>query len=126
MIVAIRSKEVIIIDNEQENLRPKHSKADSANPKHIRKESLQPKHVKAENRRPRILRAVIAVELISVILACGFIYRLWCHNFEVRIFGKVCSVTLASASESMNDHTHIITKTYMESVAEEVFEKTRW
>ncbi len=122
MIVAIRSKEVIIIDNEQENLRPKHSKADSANPKHIRKESLQPKHVRAENRRPRILRTIIAVELISVILACGFIYRLWCHNFEVRIFGKVCSVTLASASESMNDHTNIITKTYMESVAEEVFE----
>jgi hypothetical protein len=122
MIVAIRSKEVIIIDNEQENLRPKHSKADSANPKHIRKESLQPKHVRAENRRPRILRTIIAVELILVILACGFIYRLWCHNFEVRIFGKVCSVTLASASESMNDHTNIITKTYMESVAEEVFE----
>ena len=113
---------MITISSDQENVKPKHYKADRSDPKHIRNEKEQPKHLKAKKSKAGILRAVVAVELISVILACSYIYRIWCHNIEMQIFGQVCSASLLSASDCMDDHTHKITKTYMESVAEELYE----
>ena len=40
----------------------------------------------------------------------------------MRIFGQVCSVALANASDSMSGHTEKTVKTYMEAVGEEVYE----
>ena len=57
-----------------------------------------------------------------MILACCYVYSIWCHGIEMRIFGQVCSVALANASDSMSDHTTETVKTYMEAVGEEVYE----
>ena len=116
-----------IIQNDQENVKPKHSKADRANPKHIRDESANPpKHIRKTSAKPKILKGIIAVELISVILACCFVYRIWCHNVEVRVFDQVCSSTLASSSYFMDEHANEVAaatlKTYTETVVEEVYE----
>ena len=120
-------REVSAIEYEQEIIRPKHFKADISNPKHVRTESLQPKHVKAKgSRKPKILKAIIAAELISVILACGYVYILWCHNTEVHIFRQLYSVALADTSSRMNEQAGSTVKkalkTYTESVVEEVYE----
>ncbi|MBR3199910.1 MAG: hypothetical protein IKG17_01050 [Mogibacterium sp.] len=109
-------REVIIIHHEQESIKPKHYKADSSEPKHLRKKSAKPK----------ILKILITVELLSVILACCYVYRIWCHNFEMRVFGQVCTATLTSASGRMDDQTENAAKeslkSFMEAVVEEIYE----
>ena len=115
-------REVNAIENELVSVTPKHAKADRSNPKHLSIKSADPKHLRAKSAKPKILKAVIGVELLSVILACSFIYSLRCHYFEMLSFSQVCSVTLASASECMNKQTNKTVKTYMEGVAEEVYE----
>ena len=61
-----------------------------------------------------------------MILACCSIYRLWCHNVEVRVFGQVCTATLAGAYGHMNEQTDKAVKkslkSYMESIVEELYE----
>lgn len=108
----------------QESVRPKHAKADSKDPKHKRVDNLSPKHLKASRsrRKKRIIKSIIALELISVILACSYVYRLWCHNIEVRIFGDLCSATLANASAFMSTNTDESVKSFMESVPEDIYE----
>lgn len=93
-----------------------------AEPKHQKRESKAPRHQKKVNKKPKILKTIIAVELISVVLACCYVYRIWCHNIEMEYFSEVCTVTLASASDCMDAQAGRIVKTYMESVAEEVYE----
>lgn len=72
--------------------------------------------------RRKVLKAIVSIELISVILACGFIYSIWCHNIEMRAFGQVCSATVANASVSMQGQTTDVVNSYLESVDEEVYE----
>lgn len=115
-------REVNGIQYDQESVKPKHSKAELSNPKHVRTESIKPKHARAESSKPKILKIVIAAELISVILACCYIYSIWCHNIEMRVFGQVCSAAVAGASDCMDDETHKVVKSYLEGVAEEVYE----
>ena len=66
------------------------------------------------------------VELISVILACYAIYRLRCHNIEMRIFGQVCSSFAAGASDYMDENAEQQAteslKTCLESISEELYE----
>ena len=113
------------IRSDQEIVKPRHSKADISDPKHIRTETA-PKHARAHRSKSKILKTIIAAELISVILACTYLYSIWCHNFEVRVFGQVCTTALANASESLsgqaNTTVHDSLKTYKESVTEEVYE----
>ena len=119
-------REVSAIEYEQEIIRPKHFKADISNPKHVRTESLQPKHARAKSSKPKILKTIIAAELISVILACGYVYSLWCHNTEVHVFRQLYSVALVYTSDRMNDQAEDTVKkalkTYAESIVEEVYE----
>ena len=95
---------------------------ETAEPKHYKNESKEPRHSRKESKKPKILKAIIAAELISVILACCYVYSIWCHNVEMRYFGQVCTVTLASAGDRMDQQTKNTVKTYMESVGEEVYE----
>lgn len=110
------------ISSDQENIKPKHIKADKSDPKHIRAGNPAPKHSRKKSAKPVILRIIVAAELISVMLACVSIYRIWCHNIEMRLFSQVCSVTVAEASDCMDKQTKKAVKTYMESIAEEAFE----
>ena len=112
----MKSKEVNTIQSEQAIIAAKHYKPDSSKPRHIDRVRTRRKTIR------NVLKAVVAVELISVILACGFIYRIWCHNIEMRAFGEVCSSTVASASVSMQGQTAGAVKSYLESVDEEVYE----
>lgn len=118
--------EVSAIHDDQESVKPKHFKKDSSKPRHFQKEKPQPKHFKRESKRPKKLKIIIAVELTALILACCYVYRIWCHNFEVRIFGQVSAVTLASASDSLNKQTDSAVneslKAYKESIVEELYE----
>lgn len=110
-------QEVSTIQNETETTEPKHGK----------KESSKPRHKKAESKKPKILKVIIVAELILVILACYSIYRTWCHivdvrNIEARHLDQFCSAALANASETLDGQTKNSLKTYMESIAEEVYE----
>ena len=109
-------REETAINNDQEFLNAKHYKAESSKPRHSR----------PVNPWPKILKAIIAVELISVVLACTFVYRIWCHNVEMRVFGQVCTETLASSSNIMDKQASKAVKkslkTYMESIVEELYE----
>lgn len=97
-----------------------------SNPKHIKVESSKPRHLRIESPKPKILKAVIALELISVILACGFIFRIWCHNLEMRLFSDVSNVTIRTAAvfvdEQTEDTAKKTLKDFMESVTEELYE----
>ena len=118
-----QEEEAIQDDKEkQENLRPKHSKAELSNPKHKMAESPKPKHSKPKSPKRMILRAVVMAELIAVVLACGYIYRIWYHGIEVHAFAQVWSAGLEGSSASMSDGTHNAAKTYLEAVGEEVYE----
>ena len=125
-MTTLESAEASAVSYGREKALPKHFKADSSNPKHIRIKALNPKHSRAESSKPKILKGLIAVELISVILACCYVYSIWCHNFEVRVFGQVCSVALADASGLVSGQTNeAVTKTlrtYKEEIVEEVYE----
>ena len=61
-----------------------------------------------------------------MVLACSFLYRIWCHNVEVRVFGQVCTETLASSSDIFSSQTDKTVrkslKTYMETIVEELYE----
>ncbi|MBO4220469.1 MAG: transglycosylase SLT domain-containing protein [Clostridia bacterium] len=57
-----------------------------------------------------------------MILACCCIYRIWCHNIEVRHFMRIYSATLAATTDLTDKQTEQTVKTYLESVAEEVYE----
>ena len=79
-------------------------------------------HFKKESKKPKILKLLIMIELISVILACFSIYRIWCHNVEVRRFSQVYTAGLVNASVSTDKQTKTVLKSYMESIAEELYE----
>lgn len=79
-------------------------------------------HYKSEGVKPAILKIIIALELIMVILACYSVYRIRCHNVEVRAFGQAYSAALSDATECMSSESGKIIKTYLESIAEEVYE----
>ena len=120
-----QEEETIQDDKEkQENLRPKHSKAELSNPKHKMAESPKPKHSRPKSPKRMILRAVVMAELIAVVLACGYIYRIWYHGIEVQAFAQVWSAGLEGSSASMSDGTHNAAKSYLESVGEEVYSPT--
>ena len=59
---------------------------------------------------------------MSVILACGFVYRLWCHNIEVRVFRQVCAATVADLPEDTYEQAEDSVKSYLEGIGEEVYE----
>ncbi len=105
-------REVSAIENELEIANPKHAKAEGSRPRHLR----------VRSKKPAILRVIIAVELVSVILACGYLYRVWCHNIEMRVFRELCSVTLSDTTVNVNAQAGQVIKTYMEGISEELFE----
>ncbi len=95
-------------------------------PKHFKIESSKPRHLRIKSPKPAILKIVIGLELISVILTCMFIFRVWCHNLEMRSFSQVNTAAVASASGFMsiqaNETAKDTLKEYKESVVEELYE----
>ena len=79
-------------------------------------------HFKYESNKPRILRAIIAAELILVVLACYSIYLINGHNSELRSFRQACTAGVADASERMDGQAGRIIKSYLESISEEMYE----
>lgn len=112
----LKLKEVNTIQSEQAIIAAKHYKPDSSRPRHIDKVRTWRKT------KLKILKILISAELVGVVLACCFIYSSWCHNIEMRAFGQVCSATVSNASVSMQEQTTGAVSTYLESVAEEVYE----
>lgn len=95
-------------------------------PKHYKIERSKPRHLRFKSSKPAILKIIIALELIAVILACMFVFRVWCHNLEVRFFDQVNSAAIAGVSGSMSKQATETAKgtlkEYMESVVEELYE----
>ena len=57
-----------------------------------------------------------------MIAACFGVYFTWCHFVEVREFKQAYSTAQAAASGYMDKQSAKILKTYMESLAEELYE----
>lgn len=57
-----------------------------------------------------------------MVLAGFYVFRLWRYNNEARYFRQALSVTVERASDRLNEHADRMIQTYMESIAEEVFE----
>jgi hypothetical protein len=79
-----------------------HDQQENTNPKHYKNESSKPRHYRKVSKKPKILKTIILAELLSVILACCYVYVIWCHNLEMRYFGEVCPVVLTSANDCMD------------------------
>lgn len=62
------------------------------------------------------------LELIAVILACGYIYSMWYHGVEAQYFKDVCALTLEGISDTSYAKADGVYTTFMESIAEEVYE----
>ncbi|MBQ3370228.1 MAG: hypothetical protein IJG48_04300 [Mogibacterium sp.] len=99
-----------------------HDQQENTNPKHYKNESSKPRHYRKVSKKPKILKTIILAELLSVILACCYVYVIWCHNLEMRYFGEVCPVVLTSANDCMDKQAERITTTYLEGIGEEVYE----
>jgi hypothetical protein len=112
----LKTREVDTIQGEQAVIAAKHYKPDSSKARHVDKARTWRKT------KRKILKVLISVELAGVVLACCFIYSVWCHNIEMRAFSRACSATVANASVSLQHQTTSTVKSYMESVAEELYE----
>ena len=108
----VEKAEVNIIQDNIETIESKHFKKDRRIPGHLRKVS----------KKPKILKAIITVELISVVLACFCVYATWCHFVKVRNFKEAYFTSQASASACMDKQSKKVLKSYLESLAEELHE----